>query len=348
MLVSSGTAVAVGRRKKDEDFVITETNCYGVFDGHGGKEAAERCVAELPLRIVEGLQRKTMKKAFADACWAMDLALGESGVSSGTTATLLLLEENTASLGWIGDSSAIRFDMGSRRTVFTTSPHNPENPDEMNFLKRVWGLRNAASESSQMDLFDASASGVTEMYEDEFDAEKILDREQRISQSFRKSKIQLERQDSIVGRRQDHLGNAVGPLVVQTSWLDKGGRPITGASTTVTRSIGDWDAARSVLPEPDLVSWSLDDVLFDRIVIASDGLWELLTLAAVEAIVATNYDDPQRCADALLKRARASSLAKFRTPFKDDTSVVVVDIQSPSASISRPPPVDTRCTCSIS
>jgi len=111
---------------------------------------------------------------------------------------------------------------------------------------------------------------------------------------------------------------------------------VAGASTTVTRSIGDWDAARCVLPEPELATWTLpSDLFFERVVLATDGLWDVLTDARAVQRIVFRHDDPQAVADALMEAARAASIKKFQTPHKDDTTVVVVDLKS-LHDVSRP------------
>ena len=160
------------------------------------------------------------------------------------------------------------------------------------------------------------------------------------------------RLDSTFGRRTAANGDA-GPLVVGTNYAPPppqgdGGAPRTPrtrTTTCVTRSIGDWDASRAVVPEPEIRAWPLADdrgPVYDRVVIASDGLWDLLTHAQVERAARAAGPDPQRAADRLLEIARATSEHLGYRGLKDDTTVLVVDVNP--TRIPFPPP---RCACRI-
>jgi len=74
-----------------------------------------------------------------------------------------------------------------------------------------------------------------------------------------------------------------------------------------------------------------------RYVIASDGLWETLSLERIAKCAFMHEDDPQKCASSLLKSVRleCARLNGVREqPFKDDTTVVVVDITPAPFSVS--------------
>ena len=66
-----------------------------------------------------------------------------------------------------------------------------------------------------------------------------------------------------------------------------------------------------------------------RYILASDGLWETLSLEAIAKYAFMHECDPQKCASTLLKRVRLQC-AKFngvrQQPFKDDTTIAVIDV----------------------
>ena len=122
----------------DEDWSIT-----AVFDGHGGKIAAERCKNELVpilLEIAHSDSSAIDDAAIVDACWDMDKRIGMDGIDDGTTADVLLVRQKKEKLeglvAWAGDSTALRVDMtaqaaaGAHLPGSTTANHVPDNKSE--------------------------------------------------------------------------------------------------------------------------------------------------------------------------------------------------------------------------
>ena len=123
--------------------------------------------------------------------------------------------------------------------------------------------------------------------------------------------INLQRADSTFARRVGASGQR-GPLVVQGNF-EKG----AGASTVVTRSIGDWDASRAVIPEPEVETWAIPPygarpapgaTVYDRVIMASDGLWDLVSPQSAERMV-RRVRDPTAAAAKLLRAATRESKA---------------------------------------
>ena len=157
--------------------------------------------------------------------------------------------------------------------------------------------------------------------------------------------IDMKRHDSNFTRRTSpEDGRPRGPVVVGANW--RGRRPGTtvgGASTCVTRSIGDWDASRAVIPEPETKTWDTSSV-FDRVVLASDGLWDLVSFEAA-ATCMRSVDDPQKAAQLLLKRAKSESARRGYSGLKDDTTILVVDINPNSLKVTE---TAQGCACAVS
>ena len=63
-------------------------------------------------------------------------------------------------------------------------------------------------------------------------------------------------------------------------------------STAVTRSIGDWDAARTLIPQPDLYRFEVGASEHERVVLASDGVWDFVS--AAQAAKAAGYPPEAR------------------------------------------------------
>ena len=381
--VTHGVASQMGARKKDEDRtrvgacrVGERTFLYfGLYDGHGGKGAADLCAAELhdvaAKRAAEEAKRAPEKRAaeclesgLVAACWELDDRLGSLAVDSGTTATCLFVDADSSDgsclLAWVGDSCAYRFDMlaGSPgrapRGRLSTTQHNPSNAAEVSRMRAEWGARRelltwesptgAAAGDGDDDARLAEFCGIFEarlrkkalasgekpmrpgLVADALRRERRIDDRLERENVVRKASfanlasaarekpshdvaeaINLKRCDSTFTRRYGKSGQE-GPLVVQGNWT-RG----DGASTVVTRSIGDWDASRAVIPEPEIATWPLPaaddsagDAVFDRVILASDGLWDLVSPAAAEKMV-RRVADPQQAAEKLLRAATRDS-----------------------------------------
>ena len=104
-------------------------------------------------------------------------------------------------------------------------------------------------------------------------------------------------------------------------------------STCVTRSIGDWDGSRALVPEPELMAFKVAPHEFVRVVIASDGLWDFVSHVEAAKVVRKSYSST-RAAERLVQLACNRSLSS-RGRLKDDTTVIVVDL-NPSSHSSWP------------
>ena len=127
---------------------------FAVFDGHGGKRAAFRCLQDVAGRLLKGGPATWGDKDIEDVFWETDLALGADGVNDGTTATVLLVEDAGAGLplrcivAWVGDSAAVHVNMqgtkrdtAKERVMHATDLHSPENEAEVARLRTHWDVR---------------------------------------------------------------------------------------------------------------------------------------------------------------------------------------------------------------
>lgn len=133
------------------------------------------------------------------------------------------------------------------------------------------------------------------------------------------------RMESGIQRR----GHARGPFAISTT-LPNGQM---GANTCVSRSIGDWDAARSVLPHPDIEHFKVPAGEFHRVVIASDGVWDHMTAEEVAKIARTTRRRtrvPQAVLSVVLDRSRR----KFGQ-LSDDSTVVCIDLDATGDNLGR-------------
>lgn len=119
-----------------------------------------------------------------------------------------------------------------------------------------------------------------------------------------------------------------GPMSLKSSKVVRLERSPTtvleGASTLVTRSIGDWDASRACIPHPQIMRFELARGTYARLILASDGLWDFATHEKAAALV-RRARSAQTAADRLTRFAWDTSHARLNR-LKDDTTVVVVEL----------------------
>lgn len=115
---------------------------YGVFDGHGGTDAASFIRKNILMFIIEESNfplcvEKAMKKAFvkADHAFADDSSLD---ISSGTTALTALILRRTVLIANAGDCRAV---LGRRgRAVELSKDHKPNCPSERLRIEKLGGV----------------------------------------------------------------------------------------------------------------------------------------------------------------------------------------------------------------
>ena len=155
------------------------------------------------------------------------------------------------------------------------------------------------------------------------------------------------RHPSFIGVRTQGGSGTTPPARLYSQSPKSGKLPV---STAVTRSIGDWDASRAMVPHPELQHFSVVGAAGEhqRVVIASDGVWDFVTCEEAGRKVRA-APSPQAAADALVSLATKRSKARLNY-LKDDTSCVVVDL-NPARRAFEPPASAAGgggCPCTIS
>ena len=102
-----------------------------------------------------------------------------------------------------------------------------------------------------------------------------------------------------------------------------------GASTAMTRSIGDAGAARCCIAEPEFCTLLVAPTQRARLIIASDGMWDVYANEEAEQLSrGTRMDAPKTTAEcATLLVTRALEDRTFDGLSADDITAVVVDIR---------------------
>lgn len=411
---TQSVALAVGcaqkSTRKAEDVYVVRTHAApamrfaaAVFDGHGGRAAADACKEGVVGKLMRSSTPLDLDTA-ANAFWDTDAELGLSGVWSGSTATVLLAEQEETegalrcALLWVGDSCGVRVDMlavkGQSALLAVTPPHLPGNAAEASRLALEWAVRQRVHASWAWDILEMSSLnsewstlGWAEAFGDQGraiapaarasrrlrsaarrvmlarkavlsardgeapSAEEValfvraLNREAKLNartQAFHacghkrrsnggEASEPFKRGTSFVAPR---LGS--GPMVVQAKLtggnLTSGSNPL--ADVMMTRSIGDWDAARACVPQPEAQRFEVQPGQHQRVIVASDGCWDFVK-ADEAAMLVRRARSAQEAATKLTSLASKRSHAQLGR-LKDDTTVIVVDIDFTPRSQSPP------------
>jgi serine/threonine protein phosphatase PrpC len=131
-------------------------------------------------------------------------------------------------------------------------------------------------------------------------------------------RVEEQREDSFIGVFQLTANGPKSPLQLFSG---------NGSGcTAMTRSIGDKDKARCLIAAPDTEELTVKAGEHVRVVIASDGVWDVMNNDAVRLIANENVD-AFKCAQVLAWQARRRREAKRMR--MDDISVTVVDFNAP-------------------
>ncbi|XP_056458699.1 protein phosphatase 1F [Gadus chalcogrammus] len=115
---------------------------YGVFDGHGGVDAAVFAAAHLQVLLSQEAElRSDAAAAFRHAFLLTDQMFrdkaGRERLRSGSTGVAVLIQDQDLTLAWLGDSQALLVTQG--HVVPLMEPHKPEREDERRRVEELGG-----------------------------------------------------------------------------------------------------------------------------------------------------------------------------------------------------------------
>ncbi|XP_072414075.1 protein phosphatase 1K, mitochondrial-like [Chiloscyllium punctatum] len=151
-IANVGCVCQIGKRKENEDrFSVLKLpnglSCFAVFDGHGGADAAEICSQYIGHYIQQNLKiEANLENVLLHSFLQIDsdfiqntygLKEGEL-LTSGTTATVGLMNETVLVVASVGDSPAILCREGKAKQL--TEDHTPRRKDERKRIKECGGF----------------------------------------------------------------------------------------------------------------------------------------------------------------------------------------------------------------
>jgi len=277
---------------------------YGVFDGHGGRGAAKMASQLLHDMIIHELKseaRASQRRledvsyvsndTFTRACNELD-SMTKLATSAGTTASVLFTRklhsgDTTLSAAWVGDSRMIFIHGTSGQVMRMTEDHSTHNANEL--------------------------TRVSEHAPDEFVEDRPVIHSAHINYRATPGSEMGMRKSNSVGRfRDERTGELVGPLRLFAP---------NGASTVVTRSIGDRDIASAVISDPQCFHEVVPEDETLTVVICSDGVWDVMSNEDVAQIV-NGISKPESMAKKIA--FRAASLRRIKGMRMDDITVTCI------------------------
>jgi len=141
--------------------------------------------------------------------------------------------------------------------------------------------------------------------------------------------INAARRGSFIAQRVSQDGKQRGPLFLVSGE--------NGTSLAVTRSLGDFDAARSCIATPEFVTYNVNRGENSRIILCSDGVWDTLSSTQVSKRASQHNVTAASKRMALVAKER-----RFHNCLgRDDITVFVVDV------FPSPPAVGCSPGCSV-
>ena len=141
-----GSAETVGRRPQMEDVSIivpgvpTESSMlFGLFDGHGGRDASEYASQNLPNNIKTRVENGSdLQTAISDSFKMIQSEMKPWCVYFGTTAVLAFVDGSTLTVANVGDTRCVLAHDG--QAVRLTVDHKPDLPEEAEYIQSKGGI----------------------------------------------------------------------------------------------------------------------------------------------------------------------------------------------------------------
>lgn len=141
-------AETTGRRPQMEDVSIIQNNMpkpgstlFALFDGHGGRDAAEFAAENLPKAISEKVKSgEDIKTAYTDSFKSIQAEMSQWCVYVGTTVVIATVDpiDNILTVANVGDSRCVLCRGG--KAVRLTADHKPDDEEEKKYILSKGGI----------------------------------------------------------------------------------------------------------------------------------------------------------------------------------------------------------------
>jgi serine/threonine protein phosphatase PrpC len=344
-----------GERDSMEDEVFTAVDLFAVFDGHGGAKVSQYLRQNLYAEVQAALL--VVMTCVAEVQRDRNGIVSPAQTNSGATRERLQIP--WYHVDSIPDSHHVNDPFGSGNgfeqtgTAFTSTPPSgimlsqaPTVEEYVVSLRRA--LKEVDEDVLRMDNLRYQGSTVVAAWVHESKPElgaDAADTKQKppirtlIVANIGDSRAVLSRNKSSVDLTRDHKPNdrmerkridAAGGSVEWDGLVDVKGDPFPGTgmyrvngSLTLSRAIGDRFARPAVTAEPDIIVWPLQDETDDFVVLATDGLWDVMSSSEVVSFIHSlmNSEDGDSIATMLVEEA-------LRRGSYDNISVTIVWLSS--------------------
>jgi serine/threonine protein phosphatase PrpC len=314
----------------------------------------------LPKLLEAGGNGLPSQEQIEEVFWQMDEKLGAmlasraNPIHNGSTAQVLLVQPDASGAmqcvqAWVGDSTALTIDMKRGVIIDSTFNHNPGEGDESERLLHMAAVNKACRKILKAEAKERGEAPKEEEDDDDAGKEAIpspelilrvlnelghSDRSEAhiaaLRKAFEREKLILKhvpsggkyrRQCFIYKRPPERDANE--PLTVHTTKDYSTGHH---ADMMMTRSLGDWKHVAWILPLPMIKAYTVPADGYRRVVLASDGLWDVVPLDKALRLVC-RIESVQDAAEALLEEAKRVYFEERKLELPgDDTTVMVVDL----------------------
>ena len=280
----------------------------------------------------------------SDVFWSIDEEIGSRVIPGvgptpdGSTATVLVVEKLEDSslaclLSWCGDSTALIVDMRTGKMLGKTIDHAPYLTREQKSLRRMQAVRQVvetenASVTDALSAVPGDRVACASSLEEEIAIiERAISRGKRIAALH---DIGADaRRNLFIGPRSASKASSRLPMVVKTAISHTDSHYY---DLQMTRSIVDWRGPDLILPHPEHKAFDVGEQQHVRVILASDGLWDVCT-HSLATHIARSSETPKEAADALLNHAESIYIGKRgRSHMGDDTTVLCVDLNPSNLS----------------
>eukprot|EP00798_Chlamydomonas_sp_ICE-L_P027871 gene27871-12048_t len=299
---------------------------YMVCDGHSGVNAANYVATnflrllepKLPSRMPDISQRKEveqfseeLRKALCEAFVRLDNDWAKNGHFAGTTVTAVITTGWLLTVANVGDSSAI-VDTGMLEV-------KPSQLAQVCAIASPVGDSSAIVDTGKLEVKPSQLAHVCATASPVGDSSAIVETGSAILELTKSHRIHDNKEEQT---RLKSAGCTLASLGFHLQGPAKPNEPGVGpiriwpGGLCVSRSIGDLDAGKEVVPVPH-IRQLLIPAEGCRVISASDGLWDVLSLGK-----AAKLARPKSAEDAV-QTLMSAVMKDLRT--LDDTSIIILD-----------------------